>query len=77
MHVHSTPALFTCLRRLRSLGTNELGPEAGMALAEALQSNKTLKKLKSAALPSNSPAHASRSFTALHASVYFTPFCFP
>ena len=29
---------------------NELGPEGGMALAEALRSNTTLKKLESAAL---------------------------
>ena len=62
---------------MRSLGRNKLGPESGMALAEALKSNATLKELRSAALPSNPPAHASRSFTALHASVYFTPLLFP
>ena len=54
-------ALFTfSLRRLRSLMSNDLGPEAGMALAEALKSNTTLKTLVSAALPSNPPAHALR-----------------
>ena len=56
---------------------NNLGPEAGMALAEALKSNTTLKTLRSAALPLNPPAHASRSFTAAHASVHFPPFLFP
>ena len=39
----------------RRLGDNELGPEGGMALAEALKSNTTLEKLESAALPSNPP----------------------
>ena len=48
------------LRRLRSLDGNKLGPEAGMALAEALKSNTTLTELKSAALPSNPPADALR-----------------
>ena len=56
---------------------NKLGPEGGMALAEALKSNTTLETLESAALPSNPPAHASRSFTALHASVCVTPSLFP
>ena len=44
-----------CLRRVRSLSVNSLGPEGGMALAEALKSNTTLKELQSAALPSNPP----------------------
>ena len=44
-----------------------------MAFAEALKSNTTLEYLESADLPSNPPARVSRSFTALHASVYFTP----
>ena len=71
-------ALYTLpLPCVRSLGPNNLGPEAGMALAEALKSNTTLKSLGSAALPSNPPAHASWSFTAPLASVYFTPFLFP
>ena len=48
-----------------------------MALAEALKSNTTLKTLESAALPSNPPAHASRSFPALRASVHLTPFLVP
>jgi hypothetical protein len=39
---------------------NDLGPEGGMALAEALKSNTTLEWLKSAALPSNPPADALR-----------------
>ena len=60
---------------LRSLNGNNLGPAVGMAFADALEGNATLTFLGSAALPyaSNPPAHASRSFTALHASVYFTP----
>ena len=45
----------TCLRRLRSLNGNNLGPEDGMALAEALKGNTTLKTLESAALPSFEP----------------------
>ena len=44
--------------RVRSLGWNQLGPEGGMALAEALKSNTTLKGLRSVALPSNLLAHA-------------------
>jgi len=43
---------------LRSLENNELDPDAGMALAEALKSNTTLNTLLSAALPSNPLAHA-------------------
>ena len=70
-------ALFTLLCRVRSLGYNNLGPEGGMALAEALKSNTALKSLWSAALPSNPPAHAARSLTALRASVCVTPFLFP
>ena len=66
-----------CLRRVRRLSLNDLGPEAGMAFAEALKSNTTLETLRSAALPSNPPAHASRSFTANHASVCVAPFLFP
>ena len=66
-----------CLRRVRRLDSNKLGSEGGMALAEALKSNTTLKKLTSAALPLNPPALASRFFTVLHTSVYFTPFFFP
>ena len=54
---------FACLRRVRRLAYNKLGPEGGMALAEALKSNTTLERLRSTALPSNPPAHASRSFT--------------
>ena len=50
-------ALFTLLRRSRSLRGNGLGDEAGMALAEALKINTTLTYLESAALPSNPPAH--------------------
>ena len=42
---------------MRRLESNELGPEGGMALAEALKSNTTLKSLESAALPSNPLAH--------------------
>ena len=53
---------------MRSLGGNKLGPEGGMALAEALKSNTTLETLRSAALPSNPPTYAQ-----LHASVYFSP----
>ena len=44
--------------RVHSLSYNKLGPEGGMALAEALKSNTTLETLRSAALPSNPPAHA-------------------
>ena len=70
-------ALFTLRRRLRSLFANNLGPAGGMAIAEALKSNTTLTSLGSAALSSNPPAHASRSFTALYTSMYCTPFAFP
>eukprot|EP00964_Phaeocystis_antarctica_P046062 scaffold26560_cov53-Phaeocystis_antarctica.AAC.2 len=66
-------ALFTFLCRVRSLFDNKLGPEAGMAFAEALKGNTTLTFLESAALPSRTQlAHASRaldmhpSFRALH-----------
>ena len=34
------------LCRVRSLGGNKLGPEGGMALAEALKSNTTLRFLE-------------------------------
>ena len=61
---------------MRRLNDNNLGPEAGMALAEALKSNTTLKELLSAALPSNPPARASRPFTALYVSVCVTPFLY-
>ena len=44
--------------RVRRLSLNELGPEAGMAFAEALKSNTTLEYLESAALPLNPPVHA-------------------
>ena len=44
------------LCRVRSLESNKLGPEAGMALTEVLKSNTTLKGLGSAALPSNTLA---------------------
>ena len=64
-------ALWPCVR---SLMGNNLGHEGGMALSKALIVNSTLKKLWSAALPSNPPAHASRSFTARHASACVTPF---
>ena len=79
---HSTHARYTCPFHLpspfaRSLHHNYLGPEAGMAIAEALKGNTTLTTLESAALPSNPPARASSSFTAGHASLYFTPFAFP
>jgi hypothetical protein len=77
MDARCTGPLHVFLRRLRSLGGNKLGPEGGMALAEALKSNTTLKWLLSAALPSNPPAHASRSFPALRASVHLTPFLVP
>ena len=42
-----SPALarFTFLCRVRSLWKNNLGPEGGMALAEALKSNTTLTSL--------------------------------
>ena len=53
--------------RVRRLGYNKLGPEGGMALAEALKSNTTLEELWSAAQPSNPFAHAQP-----HASVHFT-----
>ena len=43
---------------MRSLENNKLGPEAGVALAEALKGNTTLNRLLSAALPSNPLAHA-------------------
>ena len=43
---------------MRRLDANKLGPKGGMALAEALKSNTTLKELESAALRSNPPAHA-------------------
>ena len=75
IHRHATLAalaLVTCLCRLRSLHYNNLGPAGGMALAEALKGNTTLTSLKSAALPSNPLARASRalgmhpSFRALH-----------
>ena len=65
------------LRRLRSLGFNNLGPAGGMAIAKALKKNKTLKTLESAALPSNPPAHTARSLTDRHAFVHVTPFLFP
>ena len=58
--------------RVHRLGANNLGPEAGMALAEALKSNTTLRTLESAALPSNPPSHAQG-----HASVHFIPFLGP
>ena len=35
--------------RVRRLRDNELGPEGGMAFAEALKSNTTVKMLRSAA----------------------------
>ena len=57
---------------MRRLDKNELGPEGGMALAEALKSNTTLEYLTSAALPSNPLAHAQR-----HASVHFSPLVIP
>ena len=44
--------------RVRRLQRNKLGPEGGMALAEALKSNTTLKELGSAALPSIPLVHA-------------------
>ena len=69
--------LSTFLRRLRSLYGNNLGPAGGMAIAEALKGNTTLKTLMSAALPSNPPAHTARSLTARHAFVHVTPFLFP
>ena len=56
-HVLCTCSFSPCLCRVRRLCDNELGPEGGMALAEALKSNTTLKELKSAALPSNPLAH--------------------
>ena len=43
--------------RVRSLNGDYLGPEGGMALAEAVKSNTTLETLESAALQSNRPAH--------------------
>ena len=43
---------------MRRLTSNELGPEAGMAFAEALKSNTSLESLWSAALLSNPPTHA-------------------
>jgi hypothetical protein len=77
MHASCTGPLHVLLRRLRSLEVNDLGPEGGMALAEALKSNTTLTELRSAALPSNPPAHAARPFPALRASVHLTPFLVP
>ena len=59
--LHS-PLLTLPFGRVRRLGDNKLGPEVGMALAEALKSNTALKKLGSAALPLNPLTHASRSF---------------
>ena len=38
---------------MRRVYDNKLGPEGGMALAEALKSNTTLERLESAALPLN------------------------
>ena len=73
MHAQCTcPFYLTLLPRLRRLTCNELGPEGGMALAEALKRNTTLERLGSAALPSNPLAHAQR-----HASVYSNPFLGP
>ena len=43
---------------MRRISFNKLGPEAGIALAEALKSNTTLEWLGSAALSSNPPTHA-------------------
>ena len=60
------PALFTFRCRVRSLRYNELGPAAGIALAEVLKGNTTLTYLRSAALPSgtHSPVrHGRTSFT--------------
>ena len=68
--LHSPSSRAFC--RLRSLWDNKLGPAAGMAFAEALKGNTTLTYLRSAALPSNPLARASRaldmhpSFRALH-----------
>ena len=68
---HSMQARCTCafyltlLLRLRRLEYNGLGPEGGMALAEALKSNTALETLRSAAQPLNPPAHASMSIVAL------------
>ena len=60
MIAHCTLPFPPCLRRAHRLNRNNLGPEGGMALAEALKSNTTLKELRSAALPSTLPAHALR-----------------
>ena len=57
---------------MRRLGCNKLGPEGGMALAEALKRNTILEYLGSAALLPNSFAHAQ-----LHAFVYSVPFPIP
>eukprot|EP00964_Phaeocystis_antarctica_P094673 scaffold61334_cov55-Phaeocystis_antarctica.AAC.1 len=74
-HSHATLAalaLFTFLCRVRSLLMNNLGPAAGMALAEALKGNTTLTSLESAAPSSNPLARASKaldmhpSFRAFH-----------
>jgi hypothetical protein len=74
---HYLPCPFSSwLRRLRSLGRNKLGHEAGMALAEALKSNTTLTELESAALPSNPPAHALRPHS-MHARCTGPLHCFP
>ena len=43
---------------MRRLDGNELVPEGGMALAEALKRNTSLEYPESAALPSNPPDHA-------------------
>ena len=57
---------------MRRLDKNELGPEGGKALAEALKSNTALKTLWSATLQSNPLARAQR-----HASMYSIPFLVP
>eukprot|EP00964_Phaeocystis_antarctica_P053831 scaffold31616_cov59-Phaeocystis_antarctica.AAC.1 len=78
-HRHATLAalaLVTFLCRVRSLNSNNLGPAAGMALAEVLNSNTTLKTLKSAALPSrtHTPVRHVRTACTLAALAHLTTF---
>ena len=69
VHTRCTRSFSPFLCRVRRLSDNKLGPEGGMALAEALKSNTTLETLESAALPSNPLpiplSHTARTFSAL------------
>ena len=82
--LHSTHVLCTCsfspfLCRVRRLGDTKLGPKGGMALAEALKSNTTLKELGSAALPIKPARTHARSLHSMHpqCTCPFSPFPLP